>query len=133
MILPETTTLSGKESESRRIESGEFNSGVRGTELPIDFAANGVAVKGPGANLAGEGVEIGQRLSESLAGDRIKFPVFSIFQWNSHIHICNCAYGYSAGNFCIQENLRTFLSDCSIMSNITYTNYSAEPTYSKRR
>ena len=37
--------------------------------------------------------------------DRIKFPVFSIFQWNSHIHICNCAYGYSTGNFCIQEKL----------------------------
>ena len=43
--------------------------------------------------------------------DRIKFPVFSIFQWNSHIHICNCAYGYSTGNFCKQGNLRSFLCD----------------------
>lgn len=59
--------------------------------------------------------------------ERIKFPVFSIFQWNSHIHICYCAYGYSTGNFCIQGNLRTIPCSCSVLANIAYTNYSAKP------
>ena len=60
--------------------------------------------------------------------ERIKFPVFSIFQWNSHIHICYCAYGYSTGNFCIQGNLRTIPCSCSVLANIAYTNYSAKPS-----
>ena len=34
-------------------------------------------------------------------GDRINLAVFSVFQWNSRIHICYRAYGYSIGNFCI--------------------------------
>ena len=33
--------------------------------------------------------------------DRINLAVFSVFQWNSRIHICYRAYGYSIGNFCI--------------------------------
>ena len=74
-----TSTASGKESENRGVEFSEFHSGVRGTELPIDFAANSVALQGPGANLAGEGVEIGQRLSESLAAHNTDFNL-------SHIH-----------------------------------------------
>ena len=59
--------------------------------------------------------------------DRINFPVFSVFQWNSHIHIWYCAYGYSTGNFCNQGYLRTFLCNWVIMSNPVYTNYSAKP------
>lgn len=59
--------------------------------------------------------------------DRVNSPVFSIFQWNSHIQIYNCAYDYSTGNFCIQGNLRTFLRYCFSLSNTTYTNYSVKP------
>lgn len=58
---------------------------------------------------------------------RIKFYVFSIFPWNSHIHICNCPHSYFTGNFCNQRHLRTFLCDQLCMSNIAYTNYPANP------
>ncbi len=60
-------------------------------------------------------------------GDRIKFPVISIFRQNSRIHIYHCEYGYSAGNLCNQGNLRIILCDYASLSNITYTNISAVP------
>ena len=60
---------------------------------------------------------------------RINFPGISVFQHNICIHIYYCAYRYYAGNFCIQEDLSTFLCDSGYLSNNAYTYYSAKPDF----
>ena len=62
-------------------------------------------------------------------GDCIKFPVFSILQRNSCIHIYHCAYSYSAENSGFEGNLSIILRSCTVLSNPDYTNYSAKPRW----
>ena len=64
---------------------------------------------------------------EPQSRDRINFPGISIFQHNICIHIWCCEYRYYAENFCIQEDLSTFLCDSGFLPNNAYTYYSAKP------
>ena len=57
-----STTISGQHSKNSGIESGELNSGIPRSKLPIDFSRKGIAPNRPCLNLFLEIVEVRQGL-----------------------------------------------------------------------